>query len=162
MENKNTILLAGGCFWGMEELFRKYPGVLETEVGYTGGDLEDPKYADVKSGQTGHAEALRIVYDDTANLEEILHFFFRIHDPTTVNRQGNDKGTQYRSAVFVRNKDQRNSVVKVIKEVEKLKRFSSPIVTTIEEERIWYPAEEFHQKYLEKSPGGYTCHFLRD
>ncbi|MEZ4705261.1 MAG: bifunctional methionine sulfoxide reductase B/A protein [Bdellovibrionota bacterium] len=160
--NKQSIVLAGGCFWGMEDLFRTFKGVLDTQVGYTGGDLENPTYRDVKTGETGHAEAIKIIYDETeTSLEDIFRFFFQIHDPTTVNRQGNDIGTQYRSTIFVRNEEQSLIANKIIEETNALGRFSAPVATTIEKEKAFFDAEEYHQDYLEKNPGGYTCHFIR-
>lgn len=156
-------IFAGGCFWGMEELFSKFKGVVDTEVGYTGGDASASTYNEVKTGKTGHAESLKIYFNKTeVTYEELLHFFFKIHDPTTVNRQGNDVGTQYRSAVFVKDEEQKNTVKKVIQEVTALKRFKNPIVTQIENESKFNTAEAYHQDYLKKNPGGYTCHFVRD
>lgn len=156
-------LFAGGCFWGMEELFRKFKGVVETQVGYAGGDTEKTTYNEVKLGSTGNAETLKIIYNSSkVTYEELLHFFFKIHDPTTVNKQGNDVGTQYRSAVFVENDEQAQKVKKVIKEVEALKRFKKPIVTKVEKGAKFVSAEDYHQDYLQKNPGGYTCHFVRD
>jgi len=156
-------IFAGGCFWGMEELFSKFKGVVDTEVGYTGGDASASTYNEVKTGKTGHAEALKIYFNKTdVTYEELLHFFFKIHDPTTLNRQGNDVGSQYRSAVFVKNNEQKFQVQKVIQEVTALKRFKNPIVTKIEDQSKFNTAEAYHQDYLKKNPGGYTCHFIRD
>ena len=153
---------AGGCFWGVEELFRNLPGVLSTEVGYTGGKTANPTYQDVKKGDTGHAEAIRVTFDpNTLTCQALLHFFFSIHDPTSSNRQGNDKGSQYRSAIFV-NDDQEKALAKtVIEQVEKENFWKKPIVTSLETAQKFYSAEEEHQKYLEKNPGGYTCHWQR-
>lgn len=160
--NKDYIILAGGCFWGMEQLFQKFEGVIDTDVGYTGGKLVNPTYNDVKTGETNHAEAIKIVFDlNVTNLEKVLHYFFKVHDPTTVNRQGNDIGTQYRSAIFIRNDEQRKASQKVIAEVEELGRFNGDVKTSIEDEREFYLAEDFHQDYLLKNPMGYTCHFVR-
>jgi peptide methionine sulfoxide reductase msrA/msrB len=156
-------LLAGGCFWGVEELIRQLPGVIETSVGYTGGDLKNPRYEDVKTGRTGHAEAIRIEFDPSKiSYEDILKYFFRLHDPTTKNRQGNDVGSQYRSAVFVASDEQRQAAEKVRKEVDASGKWSRPLVTEIVPAREFYPAEDYHQDYLQKNPGGYTCHYLRD
>lgn len=158
-----TICLAGGCFWGVEELFSTLSGVQKTEVGYTGGDTKNPTYKEVCLGNTGHAEAIRIEFDpDTISLSELLHFFFRIHDPTTLNRQGNDRGSQYRSAIFVRTSEQQKTAEKVIAQVEESGRWKNPIVTTIEPDSPFYSAEEYHQKYLKKNPGGYSCHYIRE
>lgn len=164
--NKKTedyIILAGGCFWGMEDLFRKLNGVLDTDVGYIGGDLKNPTYENVKTGSTEHAEAVRVYYDSqVSSLDAILDFFFKIHDPTTLNRQGNDVGRQYRSSVFIRSEEQRESVLNAIKRVEASGRFKGPVVTGIEKEKTFYKAEDYHQDYLKKNPNGYTCHFIRD
>nr|WP_275937381.1 bifunctional methionine sulfoxide reductase B/A protein [Sorangium cellulosum] len=159
-----TALLAGGCFWGMEELLRGIPGVLETEVGYTGGRTKAPTYEDVKTGATGHAESVRIVFDPAKlSYAELLEkWFFRMHDPTTRNRQGNDVGTQYRSAIFVTTPEQRRVAEEVKARVDRSGKWPAPIVTEIVEAGSFTRAEEYHQKYLEKEPGGYTCHFLRD
>lgn len=155
--------LAGGCFWGMEELLRKLPGVIDTTVGYTGGMTKNPTYETVKVGNTGHAESIQIRFDPAQiSFEEILRFFFRMHNPTTVNRQGNDIGSQYRSAIFYHDGDQRQTAERVKKEIEESGRWKAPIVTQIVPAKPFYPAEEFHQDYLEKNPGGYTCHFVRD
>jgi peptide methionine sulfoxide reductase msrA/msrB len=159
-----TAVFAGGCFWGMEEILRKVPGVLETEVGYTGGTTARPAYEQVKTGRTGHAEAIRIVFDPSkltyADLLE--QWFFRMHDPTTANRQGNDVGTQYRSAIFVTSLEQRTIAEEVKQRVNASGKWKRPVVTEIVDEGEFTPAEEYHQDYLEKHPGGYTCHWLRD
>ncbi|MCK5800245.1 MAG: peptide-methionine (S)-S-oxide reductase MsrA [Deltaproteobacteria bacterium] len=158
-----TATLAGGCFWGMEALLRKQPGVLDTTVGYTGGTTANPTYDDLKTGETGHAEAIEVIFDPRkTSYEAILHFFFRIHDPTTRDRQGNDRGTQYRSAIFVHGKAQRTSAEKVRGEVDASEKWHSPVVTQIVDAATFYPAEAFHQDYLKRHPEGYTCHFVRD
>ncbi|WP_437633195.1 bifunctional methionine sulfoxide reductase B/A protein [Sorangium sp. So ce854] len=159
-----TAILAGGCFWGMEEILRGIPGVLETEVGYTGGRTQSPTYEDVKTGGTGHAESVRIVFDPAKlSYAELLEkWFFRMHDPTTQNRQGNDVGTQYRSAIFVTTPDQRRVAEEVKARVNQSGKWRAPIVTEIVEAGPFTRAEEYHQKYLVKYPGGYTCHFMRD
>ena len=156
--------LAGGCFWGMEDILGKIPGVLSTRVGYTGGDLKDPKYGDVHKGSTGHAEAVEVTFDPSViGYEALLEkYFFRMHDPTTLNRQGNDIGTQYRSAIFYHSDAQRRTALLVKKRVDASGRWKSPLTTEITAAGPFYPAEEYHQKFLEKNPGGYTCHFLRD
>ena len=157
-----TAVLAGGCFWGMEELVRALDGVHDTEVGYTGGTVDDPTYNDVKTGQSGHAEALQITYDPKViSYEDLLVFFFRIHDPTTLNRQGNDRGTQYRSAIFVNDQEEADISAKVIAEVEAANVWGGPVVTEVVRARPFYPAEPEHQDYLQRYPHGYTCHFLR-
>ncbi|MCZ6695128.1 MAG: bifunctional methionine sulfoxide reductase B/A protein [Acidobacteria bacterium] len=160
---REVALLAGGCFWGMEELVRDIPGVLETEVGYTGGILPDATYPDVKTGSTGHAESLRVVFDPSRlSYEELLGYFFRMHDPTTLNRQGNDVGTQYRSAIFVANDEQRRVAQDVIARVDASGKWKRPIVTEVVPAGEFYTGEKYHQDYLQKNPNGYTCHFMRD
>ena len=164
-EEKKTdyIILAGGCFWGMEDLIKKQEGIVDTSVGYTGGNVSNANYEIVKTGTSGHAESVKVTFDPKkTNLSKILHFFFKIHDPTTKNKQGNDIGIQYRSAVFTRNENQRETVKRIIKEVEALGRFKGSIVTTVERESEFYLAESHHQDYLTKNPGGYTCHFIRE
>ncbi len=159
---RETAVLAGGCFWGMEDLIREIPGVIETDVGYTGGSVSEPTYKDITGGTSGHAEALQVVFDpDVLAYAELLDWFFRIHDPTTANRQGNDVGSQYRSAIFVADAEQRATAERVKQEWEASDRWSRPIVTEITDAATFWPAEEYHQDYLEKNPNGYTCHFLR-
>ena len=157
-------ILAGGCFWGMEELLRAIPGVLETEVGYTGGTTEHPTYETVHLGDTGHAEAVRVVFDPKVlSYRDLLEgWFFKMHDPTTKNRQGNDKGTQYRSAIFFTSPEQRTVAEAVRAKVDKSGAWSQPVATEIVAAGPFTRAEEYHQKYLQKNPGGYTCHYLRD
>jgi len=159
----DTIVLAGGCFWGMEDILRAVPGVLETEVGYAGGNTSRPTYEDVKTGRTGHAESVRIVFDPSVlTLSDLLErWFFRMHDPTTKNRQGNDVGTQYRSAIFVTSDAQRQVAREVIARVQSSGLWDRPIVTEIADAGPWTAAEDYHQDYLEKHPNGYTCHYLR-
>jgi len=159
-----TIYLAGGCFWGMEEILRKIPGVRETQSGYTGGWLPNPKYDDTHDSKSGHAESVKVVFDPkTLSLEELLEkWFFRMHDPTTLNRQGNDTGSQYRSAIFTFNETQKTTAETVKARVNASGKWRRPVVTEIATASIWYSAEGYHQKYLVKNPGGYTCHFMRD
>ena len=159
-----TIYLAGGCFWGMEEILRKIPGVQETQAGYTGGWLPNPKYDDTHDSKSGHAESVKVVFDPkTLSLEELLEkWFFRMHDPTTLNRQGNDVGSQYRSAIFTFNETQKKTAETVKARVNASGKWRRPVVTEIATASIWYSAEGYHQKYLVKNPGGYTCHFMRD
>jgi methionine-S-sulfoxide reductase len=155
--------LAGGCFWGVEELLHKEPGVIETQVGYTGGTLKNPGYSDVKTGATGHAEAVQILFDPKkTSYENLLLFFFKLHDPTTANQQGNDKGTQYRSAIFYNSDKQKEIAEKVKARVDKSGAWKKPVVTQIVKADTFWSAEEYHQDYLQKNPGGYTCHFVRD
>ncbi|MCC6573131.1 MAG: bifunctional methionine sulfoxide reductase B/A protein [Planctomycetes bacterium] len=156
-------ILAGGCFWGMEEIIRSLPGVLRTEVGYTGGATKNPTYEQVCGGDTGHAEAIEIYFDPTKmTFEKLLDNFFRMHDPTTKNRQHNDKGTQYRSAIFYLDEAQKKTAEAVIKKFDASGRFKKPIVTEVTKAGEFYSAEAYHQDYLQKNPGGYTCHVLRD
>ena len=161
---QETAILAGGCFWGMEELLREIPGVIETSVGYSGGKTKDPTYEDVSGGASGHAESVRVVFDPTkiSYADLLENWFFRMHDPTTSNRQGNDVGTQYRSAIFVTSPEQKRIAEEVKARVDKSGKWKSPIVTEIVAAGPFTPAEEYHQKYLVKNPGGYTCHYMRD
>ncbi|HXH95169.1 MAG TPA: peptide-methionine (S)-S-oxide reductase MsrA [Thermoanaerobaculia bacterium] len=155
-----TATLAGGCFWGVEELVRKLPGVIDTTVGYAGGTLDNPRYEDVKKGKTGHAESLQIVFDPSKiTFGEILDFFFRLHDPTTVNRQGNDAGTQYRSAIFYHDDAQRVAAESAKQRAQP--KWPRPIVTEIVPFTNFYEAEDYHQDYLQRYPDGYTCHYVR-
>jgi len=152
--------LAGGCFWGVEELIRKLPGVVNTTVGYTGGTLAKARYEDVKTGRTGHAESIEIEFDPSQiSYDQILEFFFRLHDPTTMNQQGNDRGTQYRSAIFYHDEKQRESAERA--KVKAQQKWSKPIVTQIVAATDFWPAEEYHQDYLQRIPHGYTCHYVR-
>jgi peptide methionine sulfoxide reductase msrA/msrB len=157
-ENEVAIL-AGGCFWGMEDLIRQQPGVVKTDVGYTGGSVPNATY----ERHTGHAEAVRIWFDPKkTSYENILRFFWRIHDPTTLNRQGNDVGTSYRSAVFYLDDRQKEIAERVKKEVDASGKWKKPVVTEITAASDYWVAEDYHQDYLVKNPGGYTCHFIRD
>lgn len=157
-------VLAGGCFWGMQELLRSVKGVLHTRVGYCGGNLPGATYEDVKKGDTGHAEAVRVIFDPKRIGYKTLltDWFFRMHDPTTLNRQGNDAGDNYRSAIFFYNERQKIEAFKAIAEVRASGFWKRDIVTTVEPVRNWSDAEEFHQDYLQKNTGGYTCHRLRN
>jgi len=159
-----TAILAGGCFWGMEEILRQIPGVVETQVGYEGGKTAHPTYEDVHTGRTGYAESVKVVFDPKKlSYDDLLEkWFFRMHDPTTTDRQGNDVGTQYRSAIFVTSPEQRKTAELARQHAQKSGRWKSPIVTQIVDAGPFTPAEDYHQKYLEKNPGGYTCHYLRN
>lgn len=151
----NKIFLAGGCFWGVQELFRTLEGVVETRVGYSGGRNENPTY----ENHPGHAEVVAITYDPTKiSFRGLLEFFFRMHNPTTVNQQGNDRGDSYRSAIFYQNEEEYQEAKNVIAFVNTSGRWAKPIVTTLEPFKKFWPAEEYHQDYLKKNPGGYTCH----
>lgn len=158
-----TAYLAGGCFWGMEELIRKLPGVLSTEVGYSGGNPNAKTYELVKTGTTNHAETVKIIFDPKKiTYSSLLEFFFRIHDPTTLNQQGNDKGTQYRSVIYYVNPEQ-EKVARLTKEkIDFSGKWKKPIVTEITKFSIFNTAEDYHQDYLVKNPGGYTCHWVRN
>ncbi|MBI3548215.1 MAG: bifunctional methionine sulfoxide reductase B/A protein [Elusimicrobia bacterium] len=159
---EETVELAGGCFWGMQEILRKIPGVLRTEVGYIGGTKANPVYEDVHAGASGHAEAVRVVFDpQKVSFEHLLRWFFRMHDPTTKDRQGNDVGTSYRSAIFFHTEEERKTAEAVKARVDKKGKWGAPVVTQIVKAGTWYPAEGYHQDYLQKKPSGYTCHFLR-
>ncbi|MBO9399559.1 peptide-methionine (S)-S-oxide reductase MsrA [Shimia sp. R9_1] len=151
-------VLAGGCFWGMEDLIRKMDGVLATRVGYTGGDVPNATY---KNHGT-HAEAIEITFDPAkTSFRKLLEFFFQIHDPTTVNRQGNDIGTSYRSAIFYVDDAQKEMAIDTIKDVEASGLWPGKVVTEVTAVSDFWEAEEYHQDYLEKNKGGYTCHFAR-
>jgi methionine-S-sulfoxide reductase len=150
--------LAGGCFWGMEDLIRAQPGVVSTVVGYTGGEVANATYQNHK----GHAEAVEITFDPTkTSYENLLLFFFKMHDPTTKNRQGNDIGTSYRSAIFVHDEEQGRVAEAVKARVDTSGAWKQPVVTEIVPASPFWIAEEYHQDYLQKNPGGYTCHFVR-
>jgi methionine-S-sulfoxide reductase len=158
-----TAVLGGGCFWGVEDILRKLPGVLSIDVGYAGGSLDNPKYEDVKTGKTGHAESVQIVFDPKKlSYQEILDLFFRLHDPTTLNQQGNDKGTQYRSVIFYQSPEQQQIAEATKIRVSNSGKWKRPVVTQIVPSAPFYKAEEYHQDYLVKNPGGYTCHYIRD
>jgi len=151
------IVLAGGCFWGMEELLRKQNGVISTTVGYTGGSVVNPIY----EHHDGHAEAVEIEYDPSVtSYRNLLDFFFQIHNPTTLNQQGNDRGDSYRSAIFYGNEEERKESEEFIKIVDGSKRWPNKVVTALEPLSVFYSAEEYHQDYLQKNPGGYTCHAI--
>lgn len=151
------IVLAGGCFWGLEELIRNQTGVVDTIVGYTGGDVENPTY----QNHEGHAEAVEISYDDEkTSYKKLLDFFFQIHNPTTLNQQGNDRGLSYRSAIFYGNEEEKKEAEDFIKIVDDSKRWPNKVVTTLEPLKTFYKAEDYHQDYLQKNPNGYTCHAI--
>jgi peptide methionine sulfoxide reductase msrA/msrB len=163
VKDREVAVLAGGCFWGMQDLLRKIPGVIETDVGYTGGWLANPRYDDTHDSKSGHAEAVRIVFDPRMlSYADLLEkWFFRMHDPTTLNRQGNDVGTQYRSAIFFEDDAQREVAEAVKARVQASGHWKGKITTEIVKASTWNKAEAYHQDYLEKNRGGYTCHFLR-
>ena len=163
-KHTEVAVLAGGCFWGVEEILRGVPGVLDTDVGYTGGWLENPAYEDTHGSKSGHAESIRITFDPTVvSYEDLLeNWFFKLHDPTTLNRQGNDIGTQYRSAIFPQSPEQNETAERVRARLEASGKWKKPITTSIEPASAWYSAEKYHQDYLRKNPGGYSCHFMRE
>jgi methionine-S-sulfoxide reductase len=158
-----TATLAGGCFWGMQEILRALPGVIKTTVGYSGGKTEHPTYEQVKTGSTGHAETIQIEFDPAKlTYGAILDMFFRMHDPTTPNRQGNDIGSQYRSAIFFHGEAQKKEAEAAVKRAQASGRWKRPITTEVVPAGKFWPAEEYHQDYLKKHPGGYTCHYVRN
>jgi len=161
---RETAILAGGCFWGMEKVMREAPGVVSIEVGYAGGKSTNVSYEDVSGGDTGHAESVRIVFDpNQISYEDLLaHWYFRGHDPTTLDRQGNDVGTQYRSEIFTTSDAQRKTAEAVKARVDQAGKWKRPVVTRIEPATTWVRAEEYHQDYLIKHPDGYNDHWLRD
>ncbi|WP_417736785.1 peptide-methionine (S)-S-oxide reductase MsrA [Rosistilla oblonga] len=151
-------VLAGGCFWGMEDLFRKQPGVVATRVGYTGGEVPNATYRN--HGQ--HAEAIEVNFDPSqTNFRKLLEFFFQVHDPTTPNRQGNDIGSSYRSAIYYTNDDQKRVAIETIADVDASGIWPGKVVTEVEPAGDFWEAEPEHQDYLLRNPNGYTCHFLR-
>lgn len=150
--------IAGGCFWGMEELFRVRPGIIDTEVGYIGGENDNPSY----KFHPGHAEGIELTYDsEITSFREILDYFYRIHNPTTLDRQGNDIGSSYRSAIFFQNEEEKKTAKEVIQMVEESGKWEGKVVTTLEPKSTFWPAEPEHQDYLLRNPNGYTCHFER-
>lgn len=163
MNKLQVVYLAGGCYWGMEELFRKIPGVVETQVGFCGGHIPNVGYREVTTGTTGHAETLMVCFDsEYVNLHHLLFEFFRIHNPTQLNQQGNDIGSQYRSAIFYVDDEQKRIAEKVIEAVDSSGDWRAPVVTEITPFKAFYPAHEAHQKYIMNYPEGYTCHYRRD
>jgi len=153
-----TAILAGGCFWGLQHLLRDKPGIISTRVGYSGGDVKHATYRDHGS----HAEAVEIVFDPaTISYRQILEFFFQIHDPTTVNRQGNDIGTSYRSGIYFTTDEQKKIAEETIKDVDASGLWPGHVVTEVKAAGDFWEAEPEHQDYLQKYPGGYTCHFVR-
>ncbi|QDD12368.1 peptide-methionine (S)-S-oxide reductase MsrA [Candidatus Methylopumilus rimovensis] len=158
-----TVYLAGGCYWGLENLLSEIPGVVDTTVGFSGGHVKNVCYREVTTGTTGHAETVKVVFDsDILSFKDLLLFFFKIHDPTTLNQQGNDLGTQYRSAIFATNNEQIMMAEDLIKKIDASGALSRKITTEVITFSSFFPAEENHQKYLKKYPDGYSCHFLRD
>ena len=158
MEKYKKAYIAGGCFWGMEDLFRNRKGILDTEVGYQGGKNDNPTY----KNHPGHAEGIELTYDaDQTSFREILDYFFRIHNPTTMDQQGNDRGSSYRSTIFIQNEEEQKAAEEVIDIVNKSGKWEGTVVTTLEAFSTFWPAEQEHQDYLVRTPNGYTCHFER-
>jgi peptide-methionine (S)-S-oxide reductase len=158
MTTTQKAILAGGCFWGMQDLIRKLPGVVSTRVGYTGGDVPKATYRDHGT----HAEAIEIVYDPSrTTYRDLLEFFFQIHDPTTLDRQGNDIGTSYRSAIFYLDQEQKRVAEDTIADVDASGLWPGKVVTEVSAAGPFWEAEPEHQDYLERYPGGYTCHVVR-
>jgi peptide-methionine (S)-S-oxide reductase len=156
--SEERAVLAGGCFWGMQDLIRKLPGVLSTRVGYTGGRVANATYRN----HDGHAEAIEIVFDPAkTSFRQQLEFFFQIHDPSTLNRQGNDRGTSYRSAIFYTSDEQRRIALDTIADVDASGLWPGKVVTEVVPAADFWEAEPEHQDYLERIPNGYTCHFVR-
>ena len=156
--SEERAVLAGGCFWGMQDLIRKRPGVISTRVGYTGGKVRNATYRN----HDGHAEAIEIIFDpEKISFRTLLEFFFQIHDPTTLNRQGNDRGTSYRSAIFTTSDEQRRVAEDTIADVEASSLWPGKVVTEVAPVSDFWEAEPEHQDYLERYPNGYTCHYVR-
>ncbi|MCC7339332.1 MAG: peptide-methionine (S)-S-oxide reductase MsrA [Pirellulaceae bacterium] len=151
-------VLAGGCFWGMEDLFRKLPGVVSTRCGYTGGDVRNATYRN----HGNHAEAIEVIYDPSkTDFRKLLEFFFQIHDPTTLNRQGNDKGASYRSAIYYTSDEQKRIALDTIEDVNASGLWPGKVITQVEPASDFWEAEPEHQDYLVRNPRGYTCHYPR-
>ena len=158
MSNTETAILAGGCFWGMQDLIRKLPGVISSRVGYTGGDVANATYRNHGT----HAEAIEVVFDPSVlSYRRLLQFFFQIHDPTTLNRQGNDVGTSYRSAIFYGNEEQKRIAEETIRDVQASRKWPGKVLTQVVPEGPFWEAEPEHQDYLDRVPNGYTCHYIR-
>ena len=162
-KNIEIIYLAGGCYWGLEHLINEISGVINTEVGFSGGHIKNVCYKEVTKGDTGHAETVKVEFDNSIlPLDALLEEFFKIHNPTTINQQGNDMGSQYRSVIFYTNPNQKKVALKMIKKINDSGKWGAAVVTSLEQFVAFYPAEESHQKYLQRNPSGYTCHFKRD
>jgi len=160
MAELDSIVLGGGCFWCIETLYNDLKGVQSAISGFAGGHVENPSYRQVVRGNTGHAEVVKVTFDpEVISLQDILNIFFTVHDPTTVNRQGNDVGPQYRSIVLYKNEEQKNLTNKTIKRFDE-EVWDDPIVTQVEELEEFYPAEEYHQRYFEKNPNQGYCNFV--
>ncbi len=155
------IIIAAGCFWGVEKLYKELEGVLNTQVGYLGGKSSNPTYEQICNANTGHYEAVKIEFDQSMiSLKEILKYFFTLHDPTQENGQHNDIGDQYKSAIFVANKTQKMIARELISKIESMKIFPKQLATKIIDLPKFYEAEQYHQNYLDKNPDGYMCHYI--
>jgi len=160
-ENIDTIVLAGGCYWCMEAIYQRLDGVISVESGFSGGNMKNPSYRDVCTGETGHAECVRITYDKSkTQLDEIFKVFFTVHDPTTLNRQGADEGTQYRSAIFYHNDEQKKAAESIIADLTKAKVYSDPIVTEVTPLKVFYKAEDYHQDYYNQHGSQSYCQIV--
>ena len=159
--NLDTITLAGGCYWCIEAIYQRLDGVVSVESGFTGGNMKNPSYRDVCTGTTGHAECVQVTYDKTkTNLDEIFKVFFTVHDPTTLNRQGADEGTQYRSGIFYRNDEQKQAAEGIIKALTEAKIYSDPIVTEVTPFTVFYKAEDYHQDYYNQHGSQPYCQIV--
>ncbi|MCJ8318362.1 MAG: peptide-methionine (S)-S-oxide reductase MsrA [Colwellia sp.] len=159
--NINQITLAGGCFWCIESAFNSVRGIITAVSGYMGGHTDSPKYRDIITGQTGHAEVVQLTFDENLiSVRELFEIFFTLHNPTQLNRQGNDIGTQYRSAVFFHNDSQKQSAVEIIKEIDQDKMWPSPVVTEVTAQSTFYSGEQFHQDFFNKNPENPYCQAL--
>ena len=156
--SQEVATLGGGCFWCTEAVFRELKGVVKVESGYSGGTVADPSYEQVCTGRTGHAEVVQVAFDpEMISYKELLQIFFTVHDPTTLNRQGADAGTQYRSVIFYHNNEQKADAEEVIKEITKAGIWDAPIVTQVEPLKAFYKADDYHQQYFENNPGQAYC-----
>ena len=161
MRNLGTAIFGGGCFWCLEAVFQRLPGVKSVESGYMGGHVEHPSYKQVCTGSTGHAEVVRVTFDPAQiSNRDLLEVFFAIHDPTTLNRQGNDVGTQYRSVIFYKSDEQRQEAEQVIAELTAARELSAPIVTAVEPAPTFYAAEGYHQNYFNENSEQPYCRFI--
>jgi peptide-methionine (S)-S-oxide reductase len=159
--NLDTITLAGGCYWCIEAIYQRLEGVVSVESGFSGGSMKNPSYRDVCTGETGHAECVQVTYDKTkTTLDEIFKVFFTVHDPTTLNRQGADAGTQYRSAIFYRNDEQKKAAESIIADLTKAKVYSDPIVTEVSPFTVFYKAEDYHQDYYNQHGSQPYCQIV--
>jgi peptide-methionine (S)-S-oxide reductase len=159
--NLETITLGGGCYWCIEAIYQRLEGVVKVESGFSGGDMKNPSYRDVCNGNTGHAEVVQVTFDTTkTTLDEVFKVFFTVHDPTTLNRQGADAGTQYRSAIFYRNEEQKKAAESIIADLNKAKVYSDPIVTEVSPFKVFYKAEDYHQDYYNQHGSQPYCQIV--